>query len=92
MSGEGTALNYVFPDNVLSRTVGDELVLVDLDRELYFSLNTTGAEILSALQERTDLDEIVAKLAAHGATPEQARDDVDQLIRQLVSVGLLTAD
>ena len=91
MSGENTALTYVCPDNVLSRTVGDELVLVQLDRELYFSLNATGAEIWSALQAGVDFDGIVHRLTARGATPDEAHHDADELICQLVSLGLLTA-
>lgn len=91
MSVEGTALTYICPDNVLSRTVGDELVLVQFDRELYFSLNATGASIWLELQAGNDLDCVVATLVAQGATTQEAREDADQLIAQLVALGLLTA-
>lgn len=78
---------------VLSREVGDETVLVDLENELYYSLNTTGALVWSRLISGNTLPEIIDETAErHGLTPQTARQDVGTLVDQLLSAGLLISD
>lgn len=90
MTEKRTALTYICPDDVLSRTVGEELVLVHLDTELYYSLNSSGASIWAALQTGSDFDGIVETLVKRGAKADQAGDDALQLLDELVGLGLLT--
>jgi hypothetical protein len=68
---------YTSPPSVVSRTVGGETVLVDLDGERYFSVNETGSLIW-------------AELSAGRSTSEAlARQDLDELVAALVEAGLL---
>ena len=68
------------------------MVLVDLDSELYFSLNPTGAFIWSQLNSGLDRTEIAdAVVERFGVERSRASDDVGRLLDELVDAGLLTA-
>ncbi|MEZ5409730.1 MAG: PqqD family protein [Acidimicrobiales bacterium] len=81
---------FTIPASVVSRTVGDELVLVDLDSERYFSLNATGATIWEELAAGRSAVQALNQLTAKfDVTEEIARADLDELVEALVSSGLL---
>ena len=76
--------------NVLARTVGDELVLLDLQSELYFGLDQVAAAMWTAICEHGNVQ------AAHGALVEMfdvdedtLRADLEELVGQLVDNQLL---
>jgi hypothetical protein len=75
--------------NVLSRRVGDEMVLLDLDDDLYFSLDPVGAEILEALLSFSDEESAIDSLLGHFDV-DRARlsNDVAALRRKLIARGL----
>lgn len=76
--------------SVMSREVAGETVLVDLDSELYFSLNATGAFIWSQVTSGLGRDEITAAVIERfGIEHDRANDDVDRLFSELVEAGLL---
>jgi len=71
------------PD-VVSRRVGDEVVLVHLKTNRIFSLSPTGArfwELLSVGQSRTEIE--AALLREYDATPEAVATEIDSLVRTL---------
>jgi hypothetical protein len=78
-------------DYVVSVAHGDDLVLLNPMTEKYFSLNSTGRIIWSALQDRETLDSIVDQLAKQFPTiPRSAlREDVDKLTRSLLEHSLV---
>ena len=76
--------------NVLARSVGDELVLLDLESELYFGLDPVAAAMWSAICEQGNVR------AAHGALMSMFDvdelvlwADLDELVVQLVEKQLL---
>ncbi|MBI3550302.1 MAG: PqqD family protein [Elusimicrobia bacterium] len=78
---------------VMSRTVDDEEVLLDLERQAYFGLNRTGSFIWALLKSGTAPEEIARRLGEEfDVTPARARKDVDALIRRLKDRGLLVEE
>lgn len=76
--------------NVMSREVAGETVLVDLDSELYFSLNQTGAFIWSGVTSGLGCGEIAdAVVERFGIEHDRASADVGRLVDELVEAGLL---
>jgi hypothetical protein len=76
--------------NVLTREVGGELVLLDLERGVYFGLNEAGRRIWSELISGHDEDETAAILANEfNASADDIRADLAALLEQLVASGLL---
>ena len=78
------------PTQVMSRLVGDETVLLDLESGLYFGLDGVGRRIWESIGEGRTLGEtadvIVAEYEVEAA---QAQADVIDFTRNLVKRGLL---
>lgn len=82
--------SYLPQPGVVARGVGDELVLLDLNEGLFFSLNGVGPDIWSYLQQGHDVATIVDTLVKdYDVQPEAAYQDVVLFVDQLVSKKLL---
>ena len=78
------------PEHVMSRQVGDETVILDLGSGTYFGLDPVGARIWQMLAEGKPLTAVVtALLDEFDAAPDQVRRDVDALVDELVTRGLV---
>ena len=78
------------PEEVLSRELDGEAVLLDLRSGKYFGLNGTGAVIWAAMNDGLEPPQMAERLAnGFDVTVEQARADVDAFIESLVSRGLI---
>jgi hypothetical protein len=78
--------------NQVSSRVGDELVILDLDSCLYYSLDAVGARIFELLQQPTPLRAVAdAMVAEFEVDPQTARTDLLALVDTLVAQKLVTA-
>ena len=78
------------PPHVLSRLVGDETVLLDLESGIYFGLDGVGKRIWETLSEDKTLAETIDLIVdEYDVAEEQARDDVIKFASNLVERGLL---
>jgi hypothetical protein len=85
-----SAAKLIVPSQVMSRQVGDETVILDLSRGMYFSLDPVGAKIWQLLTEGHGPDAIVSDLLGqYEVAEDQLREDVNRLVDELVSRGLL---
>jgi hypothetical protein len=76
--------------DVIVKAVGDELVLLDYAREVYYGLDPIGARVWQLLAEGSSFGAVIDTLhAAHDVTREQLEDDVERLIGELLEAGLL---
>jgi len=78
--------------NQVHSRVGDDLVVLDLDSSLYYSLDPVGARVFELLERPTRLDAvadtIVAEFEVDGPT---ARHDVLALVDTLIAQKLVEA-
>jgi len=80
----------VIPAQVMSRQVGDETVILDLASGMYFGLDPVGARIWQLITEGQQVDAVVSTLLGeYEVAEEQLRQDVDSLVSELVSRGLI---
>ena len=78
------------PEDVLSRDLDGEAVLLDLRSGKYFGLNGTGARVWSLLKDGLERPEIAKILCDEFEVDEDhARADVDAFIGALVERGLI---
>ena len=78
------------PPHVMSRLVGDETVLLDLESGLYFGLDGVGKRIWEVVSEGKTLAETIDLIVAeYDVVEEQAKDDVIEFTANLVDRGLL---
>jgi hypothetical protein len=75
---------------VLSREVGDEVVLMSLATDAYFGLDGTGKRIWQLLAEGHSVGDTIESLATeYTVQNERVEEDVLALLTELVSVGLV---
>jgi hypothetical protein len=76
---------------VISRGVGDETVLLDLESGIYFGLDGVGKFIWEAIGEGRTLGEIAADIASeYDVDKNSAQADVNEFASGLVRRGLLS--
>ena len=80
------------PQEVMSRLVGDETVLLDLASGIYFGLDGVGKRIWETVAEGRNLEEIATVITSEFEVDEaQAQADVIAFAQDLVGRGLLEA-
>jgi hypothetical protein len=79
----------ISPD-VLSQTVANEAVLLDLRSEKYFGLNSVGLRVWELLQQDGDAvairDQLLKEFEVSAATLEQ---DLNEVLARLLAAGLI---
>jgi hypothetical protein len=78
-------------DSVVFKQVGDELVLLDYARGMYYGLDPIGARIWELLlAEERDVDEVVDVLTGEYDAPrDRIAADVELLVSELREKGLI---
>lgn len=78
------------PEDVLVRELDGESVILNLKSERYFGLDEVGTSMWQALsRSKLIQDAYEALLSEYDVAPEQLRNDLYQLIEQLVENGLI---
>ncbi len=76
--------------NVVFRSVGEDVVMLDLENGTYFSLNETGSQIWVRLCSGQTPDQVVQAIAdAYETDRDTVATDVQDTVRRLVDAGLL---
>jgi hypothetical protein len=78
------------PAEVMARQVGEETVILDLDRGAYFGLDPVGARIWQLLTEGKTLAEVCATmLVEYDVSSEDLGRDVLSLVEELRAKQLI---
>ena len=78
--------------NQVHARVGDDLVILDLDSSLYYSLDPVGARVFELLEEPTRLDAVADTIVAEfEVDAPTARKDVLALVDTLIAQKLVEA-
>lgn len=83
-------MEFAIPEDVLSRELDGEAVLLDLRSGRYFGLNATGARTWALMKEGLERAEIAARIVEEFEVDlERARLDVDRFVDGLLDRGLI---
>jgi hypothetical protein len=74
---------------VIARDMGSAAVLIHLESNRIFELNTTGARIWSLVEQSLTRDEIVSRLKTEYADATDLEETVDALLADLRREGLI---
>lgn len=86
------AKKYVIPDHVLEEAVGDDVVLLSLKRETFYSLNGTGFLLWQEIKQSQVADALIDRLVeVYRISREQARADVTAFLSDLEKMELIEA-
>jgi hypothetical protein len=81
------------PPQVMTRTVGDEVVVLDLATGTYFGLDPVGARMWELMAEGQTLGEICERmLQEYEVTREELERDTLRLAAELQEQGLIQVD
>jgi hypothetical protein len=81
---------YKIAEDVLSKTVDDEEVIVNLNTGTYFGLNPTGTVIWNHLKKGSDTALILSDLLEQfDASEEELKQDMEHFVAQLQSQKML---
>lgn len=85
-----TPEKFRIPETVLSRTVGAETILLNLETSTYHSLNSVGGRFWALIQEGKDFQQAIAVLQSeYEVTREQLEADLRELCAELQRLSLL---
>jgi hypothetical protein len=74
------------------RRVEDEIVILDLNTSLYYSLNEVGARVWELLNEGHSREDVARSIVEeYDADHKAAAKDIDSLIKELSQEKLLVA-
>ena len=77
-------------EGVIHKTVGDEIVLLDLDRGVYYGLDRVGARVWELVESDHTLPQIIdVLLAEYEVTRAELERDVATLLDQLAARKLI---
>lgn len=77
-------------DDLLGAPVGDELLMMSMEKGSYFSLNSVGSRIWELLASSIAFDDLVAQLTAEYDVPAEAcRKEVAIFLAALRERGML---
>lgn len=78
-------------ESQVSSRLGEEVAILELDRGLYFGLNTTATRVWELLADPVTVSEIHAAIVSEFEVDEEvARRDVLDLLEKLRAAGLVT--
>ncbi|MDP1663589.1 MAG: PqqD family peptide modification chaperone [Methylobacter sp.] len=78
-------------DDLLSAALDDELLMMNIEKGSYYSLNSVGARIWELLENPMAFDELVARLLEeYDISAETCRLEVENFVHALRARGLLT--
>jgi len=78
-------------EDIISRRVGDDVVVIKDEGQALYILNKTAAFIWDLVDGKSGIDDIVGKLCERfEVTPEEAREDVKKIIKVLTKMGIIT--
>lgn len=86
------SVRYAAKPDVVARAVADEMILLDLETGVYFTLNSVGAFIWRAIESGSDGEAVIDAIVNHyEVEPDVATADYDEYVGALVAEGLLVA-
>jgi len=80
-------------DEVIYRVLGNEAVILNLATSRYFGLNSVGTRLWQLIAEHGSEEKVIKAFQAEYEVEEmQLRQDMDDLIQQLMQKGLVRND
>jgi hypothetical protein len=81
---------YTIAPDLVHEVFQDEVIIADLERGLYYSLEGVGIDVWTGLERRESIDRIVAALAQSCSVDEASvAPDVERLIKDLNDEALI---
>lgn len=85
-------LEYFRKNKIISGTLDDELIMMDIDKGKYFALNPVAKRIWELLSEPLTINDICSVLInEYEISKEKCIEEVEKYITELVKLNLVTS-
>jgi hypothetical protein len=82
--------NYIRNNSTISGRLHDELVMMDVEKGKYFSLNPVATRIWDILEKSLSAEELCLQLTEeYEVDAEQCRKEVVELLEEMHKLGLI---
>lgn len=82
--------NYIRNDSTISGRLHDELVMMNIKKGKYFSLNPVATRIWDMLENALSAEELCLQLTdEYDVDAEQCRKEVAELLEEMEKLGLI---
>ncbi|TFH50156.1 MAG: PqqD family protein [Bacteroidia bacterium] len=86
-------MRYIRNNSTVSGRLHDELVMMDIEKGKYFSLNPVATRIWDLLEKPMTEEEVCLILIdEYDVNQEQCRSEVNELLNELSDLGLVKAE
>ena len=83
-------MKYIRNNKTISGRLSDELVMMDMEKGMYFSLNPVATRIWDLLEKPLTLDDLCGLLMEeYEVGEEQCRSEVGEVIAEMVRLGVV---
>lgn len=83
-------MKYKIKDEILWKVVDEEAVIVDMEKDNYSYLNSTGTKVWMLIDKGYTMEQILKDLyKEYNASKKKIKIDVQRIIKRLVKIGLL---
>jgi hypothetical protein len=88
--GKETVAAVEMTDSVVFQALQDEIVILNMDNQEYYGLDSVGADAWRLLLEHKNVSEAAKRLHdMYDVDEETARNDLEDLVSELLRAGLL---
>ncbi len=84
--------SYRIAPHVMFEELGHEIVLLDMEKGMYFGLNATGKLIWQELRQGASVEQLAARLAELAEDRARVEVDLRAFLADLDKRGLITRD
>lgn len=82
---------FSIPSEVMCRSIGDEIVILDLAQGTYYGLNNVGSRIWALMVDGRTVEDIsMALVTEYEVTSDDAERDLRELAGNLIAKGLVS--
>jgi Coenzyme PQQ synthesis protein D (PqqD) len=90
---ENGAVFRINSPQVVSETIDGEVVIVNLDKGIYYSLLKTGADVWSRIERQLDRHQLIQEVArSYDGSVEEIAIAIDEFIANLLAEELIVVD
>jgi hypothetical protein len=87
---QDSKIRYSRNERTISGKLHDEMVMMDLDQGMYFSLNPVATRIWGLLEREMNIEELCMMLIdEYDVEPERCRLEVDEYLCEMIRLGLV---
>ncbi len=82
---------YIRNNETITGRIHEEIVMMDIEKGKYFSLNPVATDIWELLEKPLTIENLCTKLVdQYEVDPQQCQIDTEQHLKEMITLGLIS--